>query len=53
MVKNVKRFHKHDLGVRNMLECVCVVCRVLYRILSFGRGGTPKFGVDVEGVYGI
>ena len=48
----MKIFHKHDLGGRNMLECVCV-CRVLYRILSFGRGRTPKFGVDVEGVYGI
>ena len=38
-----------------MLECVCVcVCRVLYWILSFGRGGgggTPKFGIDMEGVY--
>ena len=31
---------------------MCVdVCRVSYRILSFGKGGTPKFGVDVEGVY--
>ena len=29
------------------------VCRVSYRIFSFGkgRGGTPNFGVDVEGVY--
>ena len=38
-----------------MLECVCVcVCRVLYRILSFRRGGggeSPNFGVDVEGLY--
>ena len=24
------------------------MCRVSYRILSFGRGGIPKFGVDVE-----
>ena len=32
--------------------CVCVcVCRVSYRILSFGKGATPKFGVDVEGAY--
>ena len=30
--------------------CMCA-CMVSYRILSFGRGGTPKFGVDVEGVY--
>ena len=35
-------------GGWGMLECVC---RVLYRILSFGRWETPKFGVDVEGVY--
>ena len=35
-----------------MLECVC--CRVSYRILSIGGGGgggTPKFGIDMEGVY--
>ena len=25
--------------------CVCM-CRVLYRILSFRRGGSPKFGVE-------
>ena len=31
-----------------MLECVCV-CRVSYRILSLGRGGTPNFGVDLKG----
>ncbi len=35
-----------------MLECVCVcVCWVSYRILSFGREVTRKFGVDVVGVY--
>ena len=36
-----------------MLECVCVcVCvQVSYRILSFGWGETPKFGVDMKGVY--
>ena len=28
-----------------MLECV-IVCRVTLRILSFGGGGVPKFGVD-------
>ena len=49
MVKDVM-FHKRHLGGQGMLECVCV-CRVSYRILSFGRGETPKFGVDVEGVY--
>ena len=37
-----------------MLECVCMcVCRVSYWILSFGRGGTPRFGVNVEVVYSI
>ena len=28
----------------------CSVVRGLYRILSLGGGGTPKFGVDVEGM---
>ena len=49
MVKDVTKFHKRPLRGRGVLECVC---RVLYRVLSFGRG-TPKFGVDVEGVYSI
>ena len=31
-----------------MLEYVCVG-RVSYKILSFGKLGTPKFGVDVKG----
>ena len=36
----------------NVCVCVCVcVYRVSYRTLS--RRGTPKFGVDVEGVYSI
>ena len=48
MVKDVTTFH---LGSQGMLECVCV-CMVSYSILSFGwRGGNPKFGVDVEGVF--
>ena len=54
MVKDLTKFHKCHLGGggRGILECVCVcLCRVSYRILSFGRGGTPTFGVDVEGVY--
>ena len=51
MVKDVTKFLKHHLG-RGVLECVCVcVCAVSYRILSFRSGGTPKFGVDVEGIY--
>ena len=50
MVKDVTKFHKCHLGGRDMLECV-YVCRVSYRILSLGGGGTPKFSVDVEGVY--
>ena len=37
MVKDVTKFHKHHLGRRGMLECMCV-CRVSCRILSFGRG---------------
>ena len=52
MTTDVTKFDKHHLGGRGMLECVCVyACRVSYRILSFGRRETPKFGVDVEGVY--
>ena len=47
MVKDVTKFHKCHLGSWGMLECVCV-CRVSYRILSFGMGGggggTPQFG---------
>ena len=39
---------KRHLGGRGVLECVC---RVSYRILSYGKGGTPKLGVGVEGVY--
>ena len=35
MVKDVTKFHKRHLGGQGMLECVC---RVLYRILRFGRG---------------
>ena len=48
MVKDVTKFHKCHLGNRDMLACMCV-CRVSYRILSLGRGGT--LGVDVEVVY--
>ena len=50
MVTDVTKFHKSHLGGRGMLECMCV-CRVSYRILSIGRRGTLKFGVNVEGVY--
>ena len=35
MVKVVTKFHKHHLGGRVKLECVCV----LGRISSFGRKG--------------
>ena len=42
MVKDVTNFHKRHLGRWGMLECVCVQ--------GFERGGTPKFGVDMEGV---
>ena len=45
MVKDVTKFHNAHL------ECAWMcVCRVSYRILNLGRRGTPKFGVDVEGV---
>ena len=49
-VIDLTKFHKSHLRGRCMLECVSV-CRVSYRILSIGRRRTPKFGVDVEGVY--
>ena len=51
MVKKVKKFHKHDLGGRNMLECVCV--QGIIQDFEFWERGNPKFGFDVEGVYGI
>ena len=52
MVKDVTKFHKHHLGDRSMLECMCVcVCRVSYRILSIGIGKNSKNQVDVDGVY--
>ena len=55
IVKDVSNFHKchHGGGFRVSLN-VCVymsVYRISYRILSFGRGGTPKFGVDVAEIY--
>ena len=50
MVKDVTKFHICHLGSqgsRGILECVCVcTCKVSYRVLSLGGGGTPKFGVD-------
>ena len=49
MDKDVTKFHKYHLGAGVCLN-VCV-CSVSYRILSFGRWGTPTFGVDMEGVY--
>ena len=49
MVKDVMKFHKLHLGCQTMLECVCV--QGFIQILSFGRGGTPKFSAEVEGVY--
>ena len=32
-----------------MLECVCV--QGFIQDFEYWEGGTPKFGVDVEGVY--
>ena len=49
MVKDVTKFHKHHLGDWGMLECVCAGFHMGF--LSFGRRETPKFGVDMEGVY--
>ena len=35
MVKDVTKFHNRHLGVRGILEYICVyVCRVTYRILG-------------------
>ena len=50
MVTDVTKFHKRHLGSRGMLECMCV-CRISYRISSFGRRGQSTISVDVEGVY--
>ena len=49
MVKNVTKFHKHHLGGRGMLECVCAG---FIQDVEFGER-IPKFGVDMEGVYSI
>ena len=38
-------------GGSGMLECVCVRVQGFIQAFEFGRGVTPKFGVDVEGVY--
>ena len=49
-----EKFHKRHLRGRGMLECVCVYVQGFIQDFEFwygGGGGTPKFGVDVEGVY--
>ena len=51
MVKDVTKF-RTIWGDQDMLECVCVCVQDFKQNFGFGRGGTPKFGVDVEGVYG-
>ena len=48
MVKDVTKFHKCHLGGWGMLECV-YVCKVSYRILSFGRGGHSKVRLTWRG----
>ena len=49
MVKHViKKFHKHHLGVKVCLN-VCVH-GFIQDFAYVGRGLTPKFGVDMEGV---
>ena len=45
------KFHKRHLGGRGMLECVCVCVQGFIQDFEFWEGGTPKFGVGVEGVY--
>ena len=47
MVNDMTKFHKCHMGVGVCLN----MCVQGYRILSFGRGVTPKFGVDVEEVF--
>ena len=49
MIKDKTKFHKHHLGGWAMLECVCV--QGFIQDFEFWEGGTPKFGVDVKGVY--
>ena len=49
MVKNVIKFHNCHLGDWGMLECgLCV--QGFIQNFEFWEGGTPNFGVDVEGV---
>ena len=50
MANVVTKFHNAILGLGVCLN-VCWCVKVTFRILSFGKGGIPKFGVDVEGVY--
>ena len=49
MVKDETKFYKCHLWGRGMLKCVCV--QVFMQDFESSEGGTPKFGVDVEGVY--
>ena len=51
MVKDVTKLHKRHLGGSCMLECVCVCVQGFIQDFDFLEGRTPKFGVDVEGVY--
>ena len=49
MVKDMTKFTNAIWGVGICLN-VCV-CTVFHTGLNFGRGVTPKFGFDMEGVY--
>ena len=55
MVTDETTFHTRHLEVRGKLECVYVFVCVQGFIQDFElwEGETPKFGVEVEGVYSI
>ena len=51
MVKDLTKFTNAIWRGRGMLDCVCV-CRVSLDFEFWeGGGGTPKFGIEMKGVY--
>ena len=47
------KLSKEGRGVWGMPECVCAGFIQGFKLREKGGGGTPKFGVDMEGVYSI
>ena len=52
MVKDMTKFPKCHLGSQGMLGCVSVCVQGYTQDFEGGLGGgTPKFSIDLEGVY--